>query len=97
MSALPLKADNKQLRASEDGTFFAGFNFYAMIAERPPTVTRAGIALGHLTPAGNRGSMSLSGQKATNAQQKVMSALGQKQTLPWRSLISAIPPKADMV
>jgi SAM-dependent methyltransferase len=25
----------KQLRASEDGTFFAGYNFYAMIAERP--------------------------------------------------------------
>jgi ubiquinone/menaquinone biosynthesis C-methylase UbiE len=25
----------RQLRASEDGTFFAGYNFYAMIAERP--------------------------------------------------------------
>ena len=25
----------KQLRASEEGTFFAGYNFYAMIAERP--------------------------------------------------------------
>jgi hypothetical protein len=25
----------KQLRASEDGTLFAGYNFYAMIAERP--------------------------------------------------------------
>ena len=26
---------DRQLRASEDGTFFAGYNFYAMIAERP--------------------------------------------------------------
>jgi ubiquinone/menaquinone biosynthesis C-methylase UbiE len=26
---------SRQLRASEDGTFFAGYNFYAMIAERP--------------------------------------------------------------
>jgi SAM-dependent methyltransferase len=26
---------SKQLRSSEDGTFFAGYNFYAMIAERP--------------------------------------------------------------
>jgi len=25
----------RQLRASEDGTFFAGYNFYAVIAERP--------------------------------------------------------------
>jgi len=25
----------RQLRASEEGTFFAGYNFYAMIAERP--------------------------------------------------------------
>ena len=25
----------KQLRSSEDGTFFAGYNFYALIAERP--------------------------------------------------------------
>jgi hypothetical protein len=25
----------KQLRASEEGTVFAGYNFYAMIAERP--------------------------------------------------------------
>ena len=25
----------QQLQASEDGTFFAGYNFYAMIAERP--------------------------------------------------------------
>jgi ubiquinone/menaquinone biosynthesis C-methylase UbiE len=25
----------RQLRSSEDGTFFAGYNFYAMIAERP--------------------------------------------------------------
>jgi SAM-dependent methyltransferase len=25
----------KQLQASEDGTFFAGYNFYVMIAERP--------------------------------------------------------------
>jgi len=26
---------SKQLQASEDGTFFAGYNFYAVIAERP--------------------------------------------------------------
>src|SRR5215472_3331733 len=26
---------DRQLRASEEGTFFAGYNFYAMIAERP--------------------------------------------------------------
>jgi hypothetical protein len=25
---------SKQLQACEDGTFFAGYNFYAMIAER---------------------------------------------------------------
>ena len=25
---------SRQLQASEDGTFFAGYNFYAMIAER---------------------------------------------------------------